>query len=424
MEIKGQKRIYLLFIVLVILLIIGSAVLIFFATSNSRNNNTDHKADSFINYKLAFYTREVKSIQESGPADYETAIYTVNSNGNDLKKIYTELGNKVIKILSNDQLAIYDDWINFDSVKIIDKNGRLLRQVPLLDNSNYFIISPEGEYYAYSVWQTTEVLDRSIMTLTVVGQGTTKEYKAKQFIEAANSNFSQIIPLGFSSDSSILYVEVWPTARGGDIIDPYGIFSLDLLTDKKEEIIFSGAKDLSFNFSDENFYVISFKLWPKSNRAIMSGGYGLSRDIYEIDLISHNKNLLVDVESINGEASLPTRNNPISPNEQYLVLDRGVAISQGIDTHDYGFHLYNLKTKELFRDFYTTGNFAGWVDNTHIAFYDYRHQSWDDQYYTLKILDINTKDIINIYTQITDHLEGAGLSQVGDKYYEFIGVIK
>jgi len=146
--------------------------------------------------------------------------------------------------------------------------------------------------------------------------------------------------------------------------------------------------------------------------------------IYIIDLETKQKELLVDVSALDNEASLPMLKNSISPNEKYLILDRGVSIAGGIDTYNYGFHLLDLDSKELKRDFYIRGDFVGWIDNRHVSYKEYRNQTWDDQYYSLKVMDIETKEVSKVYTQTTDHIEGGGISGVGDIYYDFIGVLQ
>lgn len=426
MEKNKKRNIYLVLFVVVILLIIGGIIFtLSFTADNLTSNTSGQKLNTSVVNKLVYYTREVSSLQESGEQQYQMAVYTINVDGFDQKKIYNSNDAINAEVFGNDYIVLTNDPFDLKKATVINKSGEAVTTIDLPDQSWDFVLAGDGKNYAYSTLKQEAMNEKVLIELNVVQSGqSTKQYIGRDFFVQADDNFSQVTPLGFSPDGMILYVEVWPSKRGGDIVDPHGIFGLSLQTGIIEEIILSGSRDLDYVFSENNFYVSALNLWPESNQAIILGGYGFNKGIYNVDLGTKNKELLVDVDDIDGEASLPLQQSPISPDEQYLVLDRGVSVHQSIDIYDYGFHLFNLEKKELVRDFYTSGNFAGWVDNTHIAFYDFRHQSWDDKYYTLKIVDITTKNVTEIYTQRTDHPEGADLSQIGDKYYEFLGVIK
>jgi len=381
---------------------------------------------SFSQPKVIFSTREVKSINEAGPEEYETNVFIINFDGTNQKNIYTTENEASVTLLSNSKILVVSPRFGKSSAKIIDQDGQEIDEIISLWGDNSLVASKDNKYYAYSNLEAKENFESSKINLILLNNLTNEkvEYNAKQFFENSDDNFSQVVPIAFSSDSERLYVNVWPSARGGDIVDPHGYYRLTLASGDIEEVAFSGSKELDYTLSEEYPAISWFNIYPESKKAIILIGNELPSDIYIIDLETKQKELLVDVSALDNEASLPMLKNSISPNEKYLILDRGVSIAGGIDTYNYGFHLLDLDSKELKRDFYIRGDFVGWIDNRHVSYKEYRNQTWDDQYYSLKVMDIETKEVSKVYTQTTDHIEGGGISGVGDIYYDFIGVLQ
>lgn len=378
------------------------------------NINTGNKNIDSSRPKIVYQVREVKTIKENGPEEYQTSIYTANIDGTGQEKIYITSDNTNANILEDNTIAIFNSLNNFSQVTVIDKEGTIKRTISLPSDSSNFLISSNDKYFVYSTLEITGENEKSVIRTTLVNDdGSKRIYFAQDFIDKADKNFSQVIPVGFSSDSAKLYLEVWPRARGGDIVDPHGYYVLDLLSGKSEEIAFSGSKELDYKFSEENPSISAFILYPKSNKATMFIGNPSPSKIYSIDLESKNKTLVFDTSIVDG-SSLPDIYNIISPDEQHIVLSRDAN----------KFSLLNLESGKLEQDFLETGDFAGWIDDTHVVYENYRRNSWDDQYYVLKVMDIKNRNSNIIYTQKTDHVEGAGLSKPGDSYYNFLGIIK
>ncbi|GEM_PF-2941647 len=413
-------------LIISILLIIGIGFLVWYRLGFKKNtvltdDNNGSDIVSSVAGNIFYEVREVTAVGSSGPSQYLSTIYSSDRFGGHQKQIFSSPTNMSVKLLANNSVAVFDREADSKEVKIIDKTGHVIRTIPLDHDQNTLVASPDSLKYAYTSTQIAldseggQTMNVGYLVITSLN-GMQVELKPTDFFPSSDNNFSRIEPLGFSSDSQEVYVAVWPVATGGDIADPHGYYKYNLTDGTITELVFSGSKKLNYTLSESEPAIISFTLFPKTPKALVISQTEKSpKKISIIDLESLTQQKLFTIGLGGDYPELVLAPQSISDDERYIAFNK---------EDNSGFFLYDLQMARMSPVVSNTGNHIGWFDSTHSINQVLRQHSWDDKQFTLKIVNIDNLESNTIYTQETDHVEGAGLSKVGDKYYEFIGVIK
>ncbi|MFA6553299.1 MAG: hypothetical protein WCT27_02640 [Patescibacteria group bacterium] len=404
-------------VVTVIIIVVGGFVFKNSISSSNKNTNT-----STAPQKIVYAVRKVTAATENGATAYTTTVFKSAIDGSNKQQIYQTPMNATIQALANGSFAVFDASLDVNNIKQISSSGTVEKTYSFPETVREFVMSPSGTIYAYGSFDIKTTTDggplSSIETLAVVmGDGTQKTFSAADFVPNARKDFNQVVPLSFSNDNSTLYVEVWPTARGGDYSDPHGYYAITIGTWNIDPLAFSGSKNLDFTLSESSPAIFNFDILPTSKQAIISK----ARDIaipMGFDLLNFQSHVSVPLFSIGTDGLYPNLSylsNRISPNEQEIILT---------NSSNKTILIYNLQSKKLGNEIKIDGDPQTWLSNNEIVYQVWHKKSWDDQQYSLKVFNLTTKQSTDVYTQTTDHVEGAGMSKIGDAYYQYVGPIE
>ena len=402
-------------VIIVSALITGTG---YYIINNQNKNNNNNKSDIGQNdKKIIFQTREITTMVNDNEFNYVTNIYAFNVDGKSKKIIYSIPENASVKQSPNQMFTVFNGSDSYNKVKVVDTQGRVNKIFNLPEHSQNFVLSSDGESYAYEVMEISGDNTSSIGKLVVVlKDGSNKEFKAEYFVSKMNPNFSQVLPLNFSKDGSKLIVNVFPTAQGGDITDPHGYFILELTNWQASEITFSGSKELDFKLTESEPSIHQFTLFPFTDKAVISTTINPEESLLVqiLDLTDFQTKAMFTLGNQGEYKNFSLIENSISQNENTLLLSKG---------YNLGLAVYNISESKIDKNMNFSGTPIGWLDDDHVIYKELRNKTWDDQQYSLKVIKLNTNEKSEIFTQLTDHVEGAGISQVGDVFYQFVGVV-
>jgi hypothetical protein len=403
---------------IIIVLVVIAGLMWFFSTETDNNKS---KNGTIASQRVIFSVREVTAVSAQGPSQYRTTVYMSTIDGAKKEQIYQTPINAAIQLLSNGSYGVRDIGLDSSVITQINAAGQVEKTYSFREPVHEFVLSPDGTIYAYGSYDIRTTNDggplSSIETMTVVKpDGSKKDFIATDFIPNAKKDFQQVVPLAFSEDNTTLFVSVWPTARGGDISDPNGYYAVAIKDWKIKEISFSGSRKLDFKLDDAEPAILTYIPFLKTPRALIATSIEVAKitTISLLDQTTGERKILFTTDGVGQYPDLSVLPTSLSPDEHYLVL------SQGFNA---GFSLYDLVGNKMMTNFSTDGEPVGWLGNDEVVYRVWRHQAWDDQQYTLKIFNLTTKRSTEVYTQTTDRVEGAGLSEIGDRYYDYVGPV-
>lgn len=272
----------------------------------------------------------------------------------------------------------------------------------------------DGPWYDGAKWRIT------------IHDYTTEEdiiLKAEDFVYE-NREMKYVRPLAF--DGSTFYFIASPHTSF-DIGSPMIIYKMDIQTRQNTVLTETGTpvQDIEAEFNAETYekmvreVFLYNQILPVHNILLLEKGIATPREVYSLSLQNGVLERILDLETIGGNAWLATSLDafgPISPDGRKLILHRA--------SYNEGFAILDLPSNKLDKDFFPRGDFVAWVSHNTVLYENYRNERWDDKYNSLYLLNTDTKEEQIIYTQTTNHVEGANLTSIGDMYYSFLGVIR
>jgi len=248
--------------------------------------------------------------------------------------------------------------------------------------------------------------------------------------EFNSEKMTYINPIIFDENSD-LFVLTSPLF-GGDIGDQMILYKVDIDLGQKEFILFTGSDEQYNSNLPYEKYVESLKdnilfnrFYPKHDFIIVERDLSMPYEIIKYDLSTKEFISLFDPSVIDNEADLSAETENLSPNGNLLIINRCgfIEASGWCEGRNKGFHILNIDTGKLERDFKISGEFVAWISDNKIIYKDYRGEAWDDIYHTLKIVNIDTSEEIEVYTQVTDRPVGPGYTKKGDGIYNYRGLV-